>query len=92
VVERSLSEIWHESDAFTRFRGEEWMSQPCRGCPRRAIDFGGCRCQAFALTGDAARADPVCRLSPDRHLIDATLDSAGAPHQGLRARSNPGII
>jgi pyrroloquinoline quinone biosynthesis protein E len=96
VRERSLSEIWHLSDAFTRFRGEEWMSPPCRGCLRRSIDFGGCRCQAYALTGDAARADPVCRLSPDHHLldhlIDTALNSAGPPKQGPRPRSNPRVI
>jgi PqqA peptide cyclase len=87
VRERPLSEIWHHSPAFTRFRGEEWMSEPCRSCPRREIDFGGCRCQAFALTGDATRADPVCQLSPDRHLIDAVL--LDARQQPLIPRVNP---
>jgi pyrroloquinoline quinone biosynthesis protein E len=91
VVDRSLSEIWHHSPAFTRFRGAGWMSEPCRGCPRQAIDFGGCRCQAFALTGDAARTDPVCRLSPDHHLIDAVLEGVGPPHHSLRPRSNPHV-
>ncbi len=88
VRERPLSEIWHHSPAFTRFRGAEWMPEPCRSCPRKEIDFGGCRCQAFALTGDAARADPVCRLSPDHHLIDATLRNA-QPHASPLPRSNP---
>ncbi|MGH3692776.1 MAG: pyrroloquinoline quinone biosynthesis protein PqqE [Pseudonocardiaceae bacterium] len=88
VRERPLSEIWHHSPAFTRFRGAEWMPEPCRSCPRKEIDFGGCRCQAFALTGDAARADPVCRLSPDHHLIDAALKNAGPPTTPL-PRSNP---
>lgn len=92
VRERSLGDIWQHSGAFTRFRGEEWMPQPCRGCPRRTIDFGGCRCQAFALTGDAARADPVCQLSPDHHLIDAALHAAGSSHSPLRLRSNPRVI
>jgi pyrroloquinoline quinone biosynthesis protein E len=92
VRDRSLEEIWQHSVAFTRFRGEQWMSEPCRGCPRRTIDFGGCRCQAFALTGDATRADPVCQLSPDRHLIDAALHSAGLSHSPLRRRSNPRVI
>ncbi|HJT03006.1 MAG TPA: pyrroloquinoline quinone biosynthesis protein PqqE, partial [Pseudonocardiaceae bacterium] len=78
--------------AFTRFRGEEWMPQPCRGCPRRTIDFGGCRCQAFALTGDAARADPVCQFSPDHHHIDAAVHAAGSPRSPLRLRSNPRVI
>jgi pyrroloquinoline quinone biosynthesis protein E len=89
VREHPLGEIWHHSPAFTRFRGEGWMSEPCRSCPRREIDFGGCRCQAFAFTGDAARADPVCQLSPDRHLIDAALNDAGPLHQPLRPRTNP---
>lgn len=92
VRERSLGDIWQHSAAFTRFRGEEWMPQPCRGCPRRTIDFGGCRCQAFALTGDAARADPVCQFSPDRHLIDAAVHAAGSPRSPLRLRSNPRVI
>ncbi|MBV9160690.1 MAG: pyrroloquinoline quinone biosynthesis protein PqqE [Pseudonocardiales bacterium] len=90
VRERSLSAIWHHSPAFTRFRGYEWMSEPCRSCPRKGIDFGGCRCQAFQLTGDAARADPVCQLSPDHHLVEAALQVAGPPHQPLRPRVNPG--
>jgi pyrroloquinoline quinone biosynthesis protein E len=89
VLDRPLSEIWHHSPAFMRFRGERWMSEPCRGCPRKAIDFGGCRCQAFALTGDAARTDPVCHLSPDHHLVDAVLHGARPPQQALRPRSNP---
>jgi PqqA peptide cyclase len=89
VRERSLSAIWRHSPAFTRFRGYEWMSEPCRSCPRKEIDFGGCRCQAFQLTGDAARADPVCQLSPDHHLVEAALPVAGPPHQPLRPRVNP---
>jgi pyrroloquinoline quinone biosynthesis protein E len=89
VLDRSLSEIWYHSPAFTRFRGDEWMSEPCRSCPRKAIDFGGCRCQAFALTGDVTRADPVCQLSPDHHLIDTAVRTA-AP-QPWRLRSNPAV-
>ena len=58
VRARSLEWIWYESDAFTRFRGEDWMPEPCRSCPRRAEDFGGCRCQAFLIAGDAAATDP----------------------------------
>jgi pyrroloquinoline quinone biosynthesis protein E len=86
VRECSLSAIWHHSPAFTRFRGYEWMPEPCRSCPRKESDFGGCRCQAFQLTGDAARADPVCQLSPDHHLIEAALQVAGPPHQPWRPR------
>ncbi|WP_433257341.1 pyrroloquinoline quinone biosynthesis protein PqqE [Streptosporangium sp. CA-135522] len=69
VRERSLRWIWEESAAFNAYRGTAWMSEPCAGCPRRDIDFGGCRCQAYAITGRAARTDPACALSPDHHLI-----------------------
>ncbi|MDQ3905368.1 MAG: pyrroloquinoline quinone biosynthesis protein PqqE [Actinomycetota bacterium] len=89
VVERSLPEIWYHSPAFTRFRGDAWMSEPCRTCPRKAIDFGGCRCQAFVLTGDATRTDPVCQLSPYHHLVDTAVRSAAS--QALRLRSNPRV-
>ena len=68
---RSLSEIWETSPALLAYRGDEWMQEPCRSCERRTIDFGGCRCQAFALTGDAAATDPACTLSPRRAEIDA---------------------
>jgi len=69
VRERSLDWIWHESPAFNRFRGTSWMPEPCRSCPRQDEDFGGCRCQAFLLTGDAANADPACTLSPHHGRI-----------------------
>jgi pyrroloquinoline quinone biosynthesis protein E len=74
VREHSLDWIWNESDAFTRFRGTDWMQEPCRTCPlgRQEQDFGGCRCQAMRLTGDAAATDPVCRFSPDhQRVLDA---------------------
>jgi len=64
VHDHSLREIWHDSPAFNAFRGTDWMKEPCRSCPRKHIDFGGCRCQAFAWTGDAANTDPACELSP----------------------------
>jgi pyrroloquinoline quinone biosynthesis protein E len=67
----SLREIWESSPALLAYRGEAWMQEPCKSCDRRTIDFGGCRCQAFALTGNAAATDPACHLSPDRALIDA---------------------
>jgi pyrroloquinoline quinone biosynthesis protein E len=73
VETRSLREIWEHSDAFQRFRGEEWMPEPCRSCDRRTLDFGGCRCQAFLLAGDAAATDPVCSLAPGRDAVDAIL-------------------
>jgi pyrroloquinoline quinone biosynthesis protein E len=65
VRERSLADIWANSPAFNAFRGTAWMNEPCASCPRRELDFGGCRCQAFALTGDATATDPVCHLAPD---------------------------
>ena len=64
VTETSLQKIWTDSDAFNRFRGTEWMPEPCQSCDRREIDWAGCRCQALALTGDAANPDPVCELVP----------------------------
>ncbi len=76
VREHSIAEIWRESDAFNRFRGFDWMREPCRSCPERFKDFGGCRCQAFQLTGDAANTDPVCDKSPNRHLVDAAIERA----------------
>ncbi len=65
VREKSLGEIWQGSDAFQKFRGTTWMPKPCQGCERAEIDWGGCRCQAFAITGDAANTDPACALSSD---------------------------
>jgi pyrroloquinoline quinone biosynthesis protein E len=69
VREHDLAWIWRESEAFNAFRGFDWMQDPCRNCDRRFQDFGGCRCQALALTGDAARTDPVCQWAPDHHLV-----------------------
>jgi pyrroloquinoline quinone biosynthesis protein E len=71
VRTRPLKEIWESSPALLAYRGEAWMQEPCRSCDKRAIDFGGCRCQAFALTGDAAATDPACKLSVNRAAIDA---------------------
>ncbi len=73
VRERSLAEIWYESSSFNAYRGDDWMSDTCRACDRRELDFGGCRCQAFLLTGDAAATDPVCHKSPDRGVVDLIL-------------------
>jgi len=69
VRDHSLEWIWNESVAFNRFRGEEWMLEPCRSCERRTQDFGGCRCQAFLLTADATATDPACSLAPKHHLV-----------------------
>jgi pyrroloquinoline quinone biosynthesis protein E len=73
VRARSLDWIWRESESFNRFRGTQWMPEPCRSCPQKEIDFGGCRCQAALLTGNAANTDPVCTLSPNRAYVDALL-------------------
>lgn len=78
VRDRGLRWVWEESPAFARFRGEDWMNEPCRSCPERSKDFGGCRCQAFALTGDPENADPVCSLSPHHGLISKAIDEAQA--------------
>jgi pyrroloquinoline quinone biosynthesis protein E len=73
VRERSLEWIWHESGAFQKFRGESWMPEPCRSCDRRSEDFGGCRCQALLLTGDASATDPACSLAPSHLVIELAL-------------------
>jgi len=78
VQKTPLRQIWEESDAFGRFRGEDWMPEPCRSCDRRAQDFGGCRCQAFLLAHDAKATDPVCSLSPRRAIVDAILTEVNA--------------
>ena len=78
VTEHSLAWIWNESPAFNRYRGTAWMQEPCRTCPERDKDFGGCRCQAYLVTGDASRADPVCGLSPDRGAIDRMVDAVNS--------------
>lgn len=73
VRDKSLEWIWRESHSFQRFRGEDWMQEPCRSCDRRAQDFGGCRCQAFMITGDAASTDPVCSLAPAHGLVEEVV-------------------
>jgi pyrroloquinoline quinone biosynthesis protein E len=78
VREHSLRAIWYESPAFARFRGTDWMPEPCQSCDRREIDWGGCRCQAFALTGDASRTDPACDKSPDHALMQAAVAERSA--------------
>jgi PqqA peptide cyclase len=70
VKDRSLEAIWTTSEALLAYRGEAWMKEPCRSCDKRTIDFGGCRCQAFALTGDAAATDPACQLAPEHRLVE----------------------
>ena len=81
VRDRSLADIWASSPAFNAFRGTAWMKDPCASCPRRELDFGGCRCQAFALTGDAAATDPVCHLAPNHaRVAELAAIRADAPY------------
>jgi PqqA peptide cyclase len=78
VKNRGLREIWDHSEAFQKFRGEGWMQEPCRTCDRREQDFGGCRCQALLLAGNASATDPVCSLSPQRPKVDAILTAVSS--------------
>ena len=87
VSDQPLAAIWSESSGFNAYRGESWMPEPCRSCDRRAIDFGGCRCQAFHLTGKATATDPICRLSPHHDLITAARAEAYVSKVPLQFRS-----
>ena len=94
VRARALDWIWRESESFNRFRGIEWMPEPCRSCPQKEIDFGGCRCQAALLTGNAANTDPVCEFSPNRVVVDAALrevNSPSDPPADWNYRTNPPV-
>jgi PqqA peptide cyclase len=85
-VQRSSVEwIWYDSPGFNHFRGYEWMKEPCRSCPEKTRDFGGCRCQAYLMTGDAANADPVCDLSPHHHRVTEAIARAS----GAQAEEKP---
>ena len=90
VKNRPLTEIWSDSPGLNAFRGSDWMQEPCRSCPRREQDFGGCRCQAFLLTGDAAATDPVCKLSPRHEVVvhAAAEQVEDRPHLVYRDRKN----
>jgi pyrroloquinoline quinone biosynthesis protein E len=74
VGTRALAEIWERSPAFVAYRGTAWMPEPCRSCERREVDWGGCRCQAFLLTGDAGATDPACELSPHHEAVLCALE------------------
>jgi len=93
VRARSLDWIWRESESFNLFRGTDWLPEPCQSCPQKEIDFGGCRCQAALLTGNAANTDPVCSLSPNRVLVDRVLLNGNSEpeHPGMpwSYRTNP---
>jgi pyrroloquinoline quinone biosynthesis protein E len=84
VRSHDLRWIWYDSPAFNRYRGDEWMKEPCRSCPEKTRDYGGCRCQAYLLTGDAALADPVCDKSPHHSLITEAV------RQASQASASPG--
>ncbi len=88
VRDHDLGWIWHNSPVFQKFRGESWMKEPCRSCAERERDYGGCRCQAFLLTGDASDTDPVCDRSPHHHLVEEAVAAAMAerPHSRLVMR------
>ena len=89
VKDRSLREIWEVSAAFQKFRGEDWMQEPCKSCDRRELDFGGCRCQALLLAGDASATDPVCSLAPTRAKVDAILEAANKPSAPQTSLTTP---
>ncbi len=88
VLDATLEDIWFRSEAFNRFRGTAWMPEPCASCPRRELDWGGCRCQALALAGDAAETDPVCHKSTAHHVVtaliaaEATVDADALLYRG----------
>jgi pyrroloquinoline quinone biosynthesis protein E len=85
--ERPLQWIWEQSESFQRFRGELWMPEPCRSCDHRAEDFGGCRCQAFLLTGEATATDPACSLAPKHSVVESALRE---PHAGASVKQRAG--
>ncbi|HEX4260672.1 MAG TPA: pyrroloquinoline quinone biosynthesis protein PqqE [Acetobacteraceae bacterium] len=91
VRDHPLAAIWARSPAFAAFRGTEWMREPCRSCAYREVDFGGCRCQALAIAGDAAAADPACALSPHHArmlaLAEADAGEDAAPSYRYRDRA-----
>jgi pyrroloquinoline quinone biosynthesis protein E len=79
VRDHDLRWIWYESPGFNAYRGDSWMKEPCRSCPDKVKDYGGCRCQAYMLTGDATNTDPVCGLSPHHHLVADVVEKAQRP-------------
>jgi pyrroloquinoline quinone biosynthesis protein E len=89
VREHALGEIWNRSEAFNRFRGTDWMPEPCQGCAFKERDWGGCRCQALAMTGDAAATDPVCDRSPHHHLLQEALAGRGGTAPAFVYRRPP---
>ena len=91
VRDHPLEWIWTESDAFARFRGTDWMQEPCRSCPlgRQELDWGGCRCQALRFAGDPAATDPVCQFSPHHDRIVSARDSGQTTEFVYRTMKRP---
>ncbi len=89
VKDSSVEWIWRDSPGFNHFRGDSWMKEPCRSCPEKTKDFGGCRCQAYLLTGDPANADPVCDLSPHHHLVTEMVARANQPQPAPGVAEKP---
>jgi len=89
VRDSTVEWIWRDSPAFNHFRGDAWMQEPCRSCPEKTRDFGGCRCQAYLLTGDPASTDPVCDLSPHHHLVTEMVARASQPQPQKAAVEQP---
>lgn len=93
VRDRSLEAIWHDSPAFNAYRGTAWMPEPCRSCERRELDWGGCRCQAFLLAGDAGATDPACALSPHHERVvalrEGPREAAFVPRRAAAPQSLP---
>jgi len=92
VREKKLDWIWHESYSFRRFRGQEWMQEPCRSCERRTEDFGGCRCQAFLLAADANVTDPACSLAPAHSLVESAVSEANSSVPLARSRGAASFV
>ena len=89
VKQRPLRWIWEESDSFQRFRGEGWMPEPCRSCERRTRDFGGCRCQALLIAGDAGATDPVCSLAPAHQRVEEVVQQIQESNSDRAPRTPP---
>lgn len=92
VRDQSLEFIWRQSSSFQRFRGEDWMPEPCRSCDRRGEDFGGCRCQALLLAGDATVTDPACSLAPSHFVVENALAEANAGDAISQPVSAPSFV
>jgi PqqA peptide cyclase len=92
VKDASVEWIWRDSPGFNHYRGDSWMKEPCRSCPEKTKDFGGCRCQAYLLTGDPDNADPVCDLSPHHQLVTQMVEKASAPNPVVPVVEHPLIF